>query len=55
MKTRPKKIDREAVARSMRELEMLYGRKPLDRNEIAPQQRGEGATLILNKEMRNES
>ena len=50
-----RRIDREAVRKSLRELELLFGRKPPDRNEIAPQQRGEGATQFLKKELRNES
>ncbi len=50
-----RKIDQAAVRKSLRELEALFGKKPPDPKENAPQQRGESTTQFLNKEVRNES
>lgn len=37
-------IDREAVAKSLRELEILFGKKPPPKNEIAQRELGEVGT-----------
>lgn len=43
-KTKRKQIDRSAVARSLRELENLFGKKPPDENGNAADKSGAGDT-----------
>lgn len=44
MKKTTRKPDRQAVARSLRELGILFGKKPPDRNDNAHGQVGAGVT-----------
>lgn len=46
--------DREAVAKSLRELALLFEKKPPDRNGNAAGKSGAGDTGKLKREVRNE-
>lgn len=49
MKTTKRKIDRSAVAKSLRELEQLFGKKPPDKNGSTAGKSGAGVAGNLIK------
>jgi hypothetical protein len=56
MKFQPqRRIDQAAVQKSLRELALLFGKRPPDTKENAPRQRGENQTQLLIRSQTNES